>query len=63
MSTIAVGLRFWARRRHKLRLMADDWIAGLALVSNPQHGLESNGTRGVSSLTDDDGFSFHALEH
>ncbi|KAI1397200.1 hypothetical protein F4819DRAFT_499670 [Hypoxylon fuscum] len=44
MSTIAVGLRFWARRRHKLRLMADDWIAGLALVSNPQHGLESNGT-------------------
>lgn len=34
LSTIAVSMRFWARRRHKVRVMADDWIAGLALVSN-----------------------------
>ncbi|KAI5863695.1 hypothetical protein GGS23DRAFT_510789 [Durotheca rogersii] len=33
LSTIAVGLRFWARRRQKLRFLADDWIAGLALLS------------------------------
>ncbi|OTA55904.1 hypothetical protein K449DRAFT_468729 [Hypoxylon sp. EC38] len=33
LSMIAVGLRFWARRRHKLDFMADDWIASLALLS------------------------------
>ncbi|KAI1494127.1 hypothetical protein F5X96DRAFT_684848 [Biscogniauxia mediterranea] len=33
LSSIAVGLRFWARKKHKLSLMADDWIAVLALLS------------------------------
>ncbi|KAI0116824.1 hypothetical protein F4814DRAFT_414078 [Daldinia grandis] len=33
LSTIAVSLRFWVRRRHKLHFMADDWTAGLALLS------------------------------
>ncbi|KAI2617252.1 hypothetical protein GGS26DRAFT_413541 [Hypomontagnella submonticulosa] len=33
LSTIAVGLRFWTRRRQKLRILADDWTAGLALLS------------------------------
>ncbi|KAI6083360.1 hypothetical protein F4821DRAFT_280930 [Hypoxylon rubiginosum] len=33
LCTISVGLRFWARRRHKLRFMADDWLASFALLS------------------------------
>ncbi|OTB14037.1 hypothetical protein K445DRAFT_24178 [Daldinia sp. EC12] len=33
LSIIAVGLRLWARRRYHLRFMADDWTAGLALLS------------------------------
>ncbi|OTB03440.1 hypothetical protein M426DRAFT_177781 [Hypoxylon sp. CI-4A] len=33
LSTIAVGLRFWTRRRQNAPLMADDWIAGLGLLS------------------------------
>ncbi|KAK8079293.1 hypothetical protein PG994_003100 [Apiospora phragmitis] len=32
LSTIAVGLRLWARKGHKVPLMADDWTAILALV-------------------------------
>lgn len=63
LSIIAVGLRFCARKRQKLRLLADDWMAGLALVSDPQHGLESNDARSASLLTDGDGFSSHSLEH
>lgn len=34
LTTIAVGLRFWVRRRQQLAFMADDWTAALALVSS-----------------------------
>lgn len=33
LSTIFVGLRFYARRLQKLPLLADDWVTILALVS------------------------------
>jgi hypothetical protein len=64
LTIIAVGLRFWARRRHKSPMLADDWLAAIALVSNPQHDLGTNSTHEVSLLTeDDDDFSFPLLEH
>jgi hypothetical protein len=53
LSTIAVGLRFWARRRYKMRVMADDVFAGLALVGIPTHGLEWHASSNTSSLTKD----------
>ncbi|KAI0972044.1 hypothetical protein F4678DRAFT_460874 [Xylaria arbuscula] len=33
LSIIAVGLRFWIRKQHKLSLLADDWFAAIALIS------------------------------
>ncbi|KAI1124914.1 hypothetical protein F5Y10DRAFT_284705 [Nemania abortiva] len=33
LSTIAVSLRFWARKRHEVGLMADDYFAALGLIS------------------------------
>ncbi|KAI0196401.1 hypothetical protein F4808DRAFT_439944 [Astrocystis sublimbata] len=33
LATVTVGLRFWARRRNKLQLLADDWLAAFALLT------------------------------
>ncbi|KAI0158121.1 hypothetical protein GGR57DRAFT_510342 [Xylariaceae sp. FL1272] len=33
LSLIAVSLRFYSRRQHKLPLLADDWFAAIALIS------------------------------
>ncbi|KAI1292914.1 hypothetical protein F5Y03DRAFT_388129 [Xylaria venustula] len=33
LTTISVGLRFWARQRNQLRLLADDYFVALALIS------------------------------
>ncbi len=60
LSSITVGLRFWARKRHNLPIMADDWLAVAALVSSPRHRLESDGARNMSLLTE--GLSYHILE-
>ncbi|OTA80301.1 hypothetical protein M434DRAFT_38033 [Hypoxylon sp. CO27-5] len=63
LSIIAVGLRFLARRRHGSDFMADDWIAGLALVRDSQHNPERNGAFEVSKLINDDEFSYPTLGH
>lgn len=40
LTTVAVGLRFYARKKRNLPLRIDDWLAVFAVVSQPGSVLE-----------------------